>query len=237
MSTQQYKPSLDAEEFERQVVKFLREHPEFFVQHPELLAELNLPHRTGGPVSLIEKQVAVLREQKETIRKKLQTLIHNAQTNEQLNERLNNLTLALLDSHSLDALVDLVLARLTKDFNADAVVIRLFNTGHPTLVARPELVDWSEPFLGAFEKVIRERRPVCGRLAPGQLESLFNDEAGLIMSAALLPLIENENSRSCLGMLAIGSRDRERFRADMGTLFLSQLSKVLTRVLKKYLRP
>ena len=232
-----YKPSAtDDVEQERQVSKFLRDTPDFFTRHPELLADMHLPHSTGGAVSLIEKQVAILREQKEASKQKLQTLIKNAQFNERLNEHINQLTLALLDASSLDEVLNIVQTRLSKDFAADAVVIRLFNTGHPVLSARPEIVDWSEPALGAFEKIIRERRPVCGRLQPGQLESLFNDEAGHIASCALMPLVESENSRGCYGMLAIGSHERDRFRADMGTLFLAQLGKILTRVLIRFLK-
>lgn len=236
MSTSQPKNTLDDVELERQVVKYLREHPDFFAHHPDLLVDMNLPHVTGGAISLVERQVAILREQKDAARKKLQTLVQNAQVNERLNERLNSLILALLDTDSLDDVLEIVQTRISKDFDADAVVVRLFNTGHPAMTNRPDIVDWSEPMLGAFEKVIRERRPVCGRLGHGQLESLFSDDAGTIASAALIPLVENENSKTCYGMLAIGSHDRERFRPDMGTLFLSQLGKILARVLKKYLK-
>lgn len=236
MTTSQPKNLTDNAELERQLIKYLRDHPDFFERHPELLADMTLPHTTGGAISLIERQVSVLREQKEAVRSKLQSLIQNATANEKLNERLNSLTLALLDTQTLDDVLEIVQSRLSKDFDADAVVIRLFNTGHPSLVNRAEIIDWSEPVMGAFEKVIRERRPVCGRLGHGQLESLFNDDAGNIASAALIPLVESENSVSCYGMVAIGSHDRERFRADMGTLFLSQLGKILSRVLKNYLK-
>jgi len=78
---------------------------------------------------------------------------------------------------------------------------------------------------------------VCGTLKPGQLDALFAAEADDIASAALIPLVESASSRKCYGLLAIGSQDRNRFRADMGTVFLSQLGKILSRVLKKHLEP
>ena len=89
--------------------------------------------------------------------------------------------------------------------------------------------------MGAFEKIIAGRKPICGRLKPGQLESLFNDDAGNIGSAALIPLVENDSSSTCYGMLAIGSHDPHRFRSDMGTLFLKHLGDVLARVLRLHL--
>lgn len=234
MSTQQKRSDEDLE-FEKAVAKYLRHHPDFFERHIGLLADMLLPHESGKAVSLIERQVSVLREQKDDMRQRLQSLMHNAQTNERIIERINNLILALLDTTSLDEVLDIVQNQLSKDFEANTVVVKLFDTGHPALKHRPEIVDWSEPVLGAFEKVIRERRPVCGRLKHGQLESLFSDDAGYIASAALIPLVESENSQTCYGMLAIGSHDRERFHAEMGTLFLSHLGKVLTRVIKQRL--
>ena len=235
MSTQYKTNKPIYDDTEKAVVKYLREHPDFFEQHLDLLADMILPHQRQGAVSLVERQLQILREQKDEARKKLNTLINNAKFNEKLSAQINQLILALLDAQDLDDVLDIVQTRLSKDFSADTVVVRLFNTGHPALAARPDVIDWSEPVLGAFEKIIRERRPACGQLKHGQLESLFSDEAGLIASAALIPLVESENSRTCYGMLAIGSHQRDRFRADMGTLFLSQIGNILARVLKRTL--
>lgn len=234
MSTQRKTASID-ESLERDIVKFLENHPDFFERHPDLLGNLRLPHASGQAISLIEKQVSVLREQNTTFKKRLDRLIENARANEILNEQINSLILSLLDSASLDAVINIVEKRLSNDFNADAVIIRLFNTGHPAMAAHPEVIDWNEPALGAFEKIIAGRKPICGSLKPGQLDSLFNDEAGNIGSAALIPLVESDHSTTCYGMLAIGSHDHMRFRSDMGTMFLKHLGDVLARVLRSHL--
>jgi uncharacterized protein YigA (DUF484 family) len=234
MSSQQ-EQKIDIKDTEREIVRFLRDHPDFFERHQDLLADMLLPHQTGVAVSLVERQVSVLREQRDDYKKKLYQLIKTAQKNEQLNNHVNTLILALLDAASLEEVLQIIQTRLADDFDAEAVVVRLFNTGHPIMSRLPELVDWSEPVLGAFEKVIDGRKPVCGALKPGQLDALFSDQSDNIVSAALIPLVESVSSKKCYGMLAIGSPDRNRFRADMGTVFLSQLGKVLTRVLKMHL--
>ena len=234
MSIQQDK-KIESKDEERDIVRFLRDHPDFFEHHQDLLADMLLPHETGSAISLVERQVSVLREQRDDYKKKLHQLIKTAQQNEKLNNHVNALILALLDASSLDEVLQIVQTRLVNDFDAEAVVIRLFDTGHPTMSRIPELVDWSEPVMGAFEKVIEGRKPVCGALKPGQLDALFGDQSDNIVSAALIPLVASAKSRKCYGMLAIGSPDRNRFRADMGTVFLSQLGKVLTRVLKPHL--
>lgn len=234
MSSQPKAKKID-ESLERDIIKFLETHPDFFERHPELLSSLRLPHASGQAISLIEKQVSVLRAQNTSLTKRLDRLVDNAKGNEKLSERINSLILSLLDADSLEAVIDIIEQRLSSDFNADAVVIRLFNTGHPAMAAHPEILDWDEPALGAFEKIIAGRKPICGSLKPGQLESLFNDDAGNIGSAALIPLIADDHSTTCYGMLAIGSHDHMRFRSDMGTMFLKHLGDMLARVLRKHL--
>jgi len=234
MSSQQ-ENSVDEKEREHNIVRYLRDHPDFFEQHLDLLSDMILPHVHGGTVSLVERQVSVLREQKEKYRRQLQQIINHAEKNEKLSQNFNELILALLDASELAQVIDIINMRLQQDFQADAVSLRLFNTDHPHLRAHPEMVDWSEPVLGTFEKVISGHRPVCGSLPPVQIEALFCDDAEGIQSAALIPLLINEQSKKCYGLLAIGSQDAGRFRADMGILFLTHLGKVLSRVLRQHL--
>ncbi|HEB87618.1 MAG TPA: DUF484 family protein [Gammaproteobacteria bacterium] len=234
MSIQQ-ENSMDDKDMEHTLVRYLRDHPGFFEQHLDLLADMILPHVHGGAVSLVERQVSVLREQKEQYRRQLQQLVRHAEKNEKLSKHFNDLILALLDARELAQVIDIINQRLRQEFEAEAVSLRLFNTDHPHLRTRPDMVDWSEPALSTFEKVISGRRPVCGTLPSVQVQALFNDAAEGIQSSALIPLLVNEQSRKCYGLLAIGSHDAGRFRADMGTLFLSHLGKVLARVLSQHL--
>ncbi|MEJ2433631.1 MAG: DUF484 family protein [Pseudolabrys sp.] len=239
MSTR-YKPDGQNEaEFEKSVVKYLRDHPEFFERRTDVLADMTLPHDSGGAVSLIERQVAVLREQKAELKRKLQHLMQLARSNEQLSVRFQALVLDLMDAVTLDDLLATIQSRMISDFDADAVVVRLFRSADAAAgsapAQRPEFADWSEPVLGAFEKIVSARKPVCGHLKHGQLDSLFADQPEQIASVALVPLVEGDGSKACYGMLAIGSRDPQRFHPEMGTMFLEYLSNVLSRVLKPYL--
>ncbi|MDH5571277.1 MAG: DUF484 family protein [Gammaproteobacteria bacterium] len=235
MTTPQ-KSTLSEKELEREIVRYLRDHPDFFEQHLGLLADMILPHNQGNQaISLIERQVSVLRDQKEQYRSKLQTLIQVAEKNEKLSADFNNLTLSLLNAPDLNHVLDIINAHLQVDFNADAVSLRLLNSHHPQLQDHPEIMNWSATTLATFQKVLDGRQPVCGTLKPAQCEALFTDNDDKIKSAALIPLAKTENSNQCYGLLAIGSNDQHRFRADMGTMFLSHLGKVLSYVLKKHL--
>lgn len=230
MSLQQDNTKQIDQDQEKSTVRFLRDNPDFFERHLDLLADMVLPHESGKAVSLVERQVSVLREQKEEHKHKLQQLIKNAHQNEQVVNKLNQLILDMMDTTSLDQLVNLVQHRLCIDFNADEVIVRLLSSK-----VKADNASWSSEELSAFDKVIEKRKPVCGRLTKEQMQALFNGSADAIQSAALMPLVTNEESKQCLGLVAIGSNDAARFSADMDTLFLAHLAKVLTRVINQHL--
>lgn len=202
------------------VADYLRNQPEFFLRHPALLAELQLPHTdTGAAISLIERQVAVLREQRQELKRKLQHLTQTARDNEHLLERIEHLLLDLLETDDSTHLIMRLRNSLREDFHADAVELRLFGAGSEADNAR-----------ALFEKVISRGEPACGHIAPPQAQYLFGKLADELASGAIIPLFDTD--RSSLGVLGIGSIDPKRFHAEMGTTFLRYLGAVLSRLLK-----
>ena len=220
-------------QFEHDMVKYLRDHPAFFEEHQDLLADMLIGHETGSAVSLIERQVQILREQKEEQKRKLQSLISTAQNNEKLNNNVNTLILELLDASSLDDVLSIIEQRIRSDFEADAIAVKLLASGNDVLKAHEDLTAWQQPALVIGEKVMTARQPMCGSFKADQMQALFDDAD--IQSAGIVPLVKEAGSKNCYGIIAIGSYDPHRFRADMGTLFLSLLGQVLTRILKRHL--
>lgn len=231
MSSQDHKEKNS--DFEKDIARYLRDHPDFFEQHQDILATMVLPHETGVAVSLIERQVQVLRDEKEKLSRQLQGLISTAQNNEKLNNNVNALILELLDADSLKDILRVIEQRMRADFEADAVIVKLLASGNAVLKEHEELTAWQQPALVIGEKVMTAREPVCGAFTAEQMNALFNDAD--IRSAGVVPLVEDRSSKNCYGIIAIGSYDPHRFRADMGTLFLSLLGQVLTRILKRHL--
>ena len=229
-------PQKDSDkETERLIVRYLRDHPGFFESHLDLLADMILTHESGKAVSLIERQVSILREQKDQHKARLKQLIQAAEQNEAVSQKVNDLVLKLLDAKTLADILDLIPSALLNEFNADAVVLRLFKTDHPDIKARPEVSDWNQEIMGAFERVIASRRPICGHFKPEQLTSLFHNSSEKMHSAAMIPLVSNTDDTACIGLLAIGSSDPNRFRAEMGTMFLTYLGQVITRIMRLHL--
>jgi len=92
---------------DQEVADYLRDHPDFLIERPALLAEIELPHAGDtGATSLVERQVAILRERNIAMRHRVDQLLHTARRNDQLFEKTRKLSLALLSATSTGELID-----------------------------------------------------------------------------------------------------------------------------------
>ncbi|GIR14791.1 MAG: hypothetical protein CM15mP25_5460 [Gammaproteobacteria bacterium] len=80
----------------KDVEEFLRAHPNFLQDRPGLLAVLNLPHGGEGAVSLVERQVSVLRQRNIVSRQQISALSDIGRENDRLLEATRRTVLALL---------------------------------------------------------------------------------------------------------------------------------------------
>ena len=208
------------------VAAYLAEHPEFFHQHPELLATLRLPHASGQAISLWERQVERLRRDLSDLRAQQATLIANAQHNAGLMTTLHELVLELIPAAEPATVASLLGQRLAQDFRAEHVTLLVFAAGtHPDAI----FVGPGSPREKPFTTFLAQRAPLCGRLTKGQREALLGDGA-VEGSHVVLPL-GDERWR---GLLAASSDDPRRFETGMGTEFLAFLRDAVTRILARW---
>lgn len=232
MSTQQDRNFGEQAITDQQVADYLREHPDFFEHHAALLATLQIPHSCGPAVSLVEYQISVLRDQNRDMRRKLKELVQLGRDNDRLSEHMLHLTEALIEARDLDHVVSAVEHTLRHEFHADAVPIYLFAHADAPAHSSISVVARDDHRLQPFDTFFKNSRPLCGRLTSEQMSFLFADQADELGSAALIPL----GRRAEFGMLAIGSRDAERFHPGMGTLFLNRLSRIVGAALRAHHR-
>jgi uncharacterized protein YigA (DUF484 family) len=219
--------SIDAGEEER-IADYLLQHPDFFVRHPDTLAALDIPHETGDAVSLVQRQVRLLREQADKYRHQLEDLVAIARENDSLTNRLHRLVLALIDASTLEELLATLQDQLRDQFQADAVELKLFSASE-----LKQQAEQGESGPALFKEFMAKGRPRCGSLAEGQLSFLFGQQAPETRSVALIPLSTNLLE----GVLAIGSHDRERFHAGKGLDFLKRLGEVVSHALQAVTAP
>lgn len=215
------------------VADYLRRHPDFFENHRQLLADMRLPHHVRGAVSLVERQMATLRDINGQYKNQLDDLIEIAKENDRLNEQLHELTLHLMECTDFDGLVTLILNRLRRDYGADAVSLHLLSPPQDAQWAgRAEFVPDIDAFRGPFQRLLSSGRPFCGRLKDEQFTMLFGAQSGQISSAAVLPLGLDGN----VGLLAIGSLDAKRFQPNADTAFLQRMAQIIATAVGHHLQ-
>lgn len=216
------------------VANYLRQQKDFFVDKPSLLAELTLPHQANGTVSLVERQVSILRERNMDMRHRLTSLIDNARVNDQLFEKTKRLILTLIEAQDINDFIDALMHSFSNDFDIPHTTLVLYSDhiDESLLSAKSnlQLVSFSsaQQVLGT---IISNNQTVCGQLDTGEQQFIFQDKAKRIGSTAITP-IANGNP---LGILAIGNSDPDYYRSSMNTLFLSYIGEVVSRLLPAHL--
>lgn len=215
---------------ESQVVDYLRKHADFFVTQPGLLADLTLPHESGKAISLVERQVSVLRERNMDMRHRLNKLLDNARDNDRLFEKTKKLVLALLEGKTLGDTVEALYHSFDRDFGIHYTSLILFGDAASIPSSRARVVPLMDA-RDAIGSLLKSNKALCGSFNPKENQYLFPDHARHVGSAAMVPLIHGNT----YGLLAIGNRDANYYRSSMGTLFLSYIGEVLNRVLPRQL--
>jgi uncharacterized protein len=214
------------------VSDYLLAHPDFFIQHPEVLKEIQVPHISGEAVSLIEKQLSLLREQYNKSQKKLQELLEIAKHNEELARRMHCLSLTLMDAAEPKDIFSTLYDDLRENFKVDHVVVRLF--AEPAFVdtfAGPEFAGKAIQERALFASIIDNRLPISGRLKRQQQVFLFDDDGDDIASAVIVPL----HGKGWGGVLSMASTDSYRFTESMGVELLANLGEILSFILKPWI--
>lgn len=219
---------------EQAVHDFLAANPDFFERHNSLLGSLRLPHVTGGTVSLVERQVSVLRQKDLKLERRLKELVEVARANDALAAKIHELSLRLLAADSLERTLGVVEESLRASFGADQAVLVLFadperfDAGGNSRFFRPVARD--DEALRAFSTFLEGETPRCGQVRDAQRDFLFPGSSEEIGSVALAPLGPSPTA----GFLAVGSVDAERFHPGMSIDFLARIGELVAAALRRY---
>ncbi len=215
------------EEFPAELVAdYLKTHQDFFERHPLVLLSLKLPHRTGGSaISLVERQVAMLRQRNAQLERQFKDLVAVAKSNDALVEKIHQLGLKLMRAANLPARLEQLETSLREDFGAERAVLVLFSETAPASAQREGFVrrmSQDDADAKPFTAFLRAAKPRCGPLRDRQ-KNIFERDADAVSSAALVPLGPNAN----LGFLIIGSHDPDHFHPGKRMDFLARLGDLL----------
>jgi uncharacterized protein len=207
------------------VREYLKNHDDFLQRHPDMLDYLHVSHPSGSAISLVEKQVSVLRERNTDIRQRLKALTTNAKENDALYEQTRALVCRLLDAQSVAAIYDTFITSMKEDFGVEYASMILYAKDSSNEGYRTEPQDTVKREIGSL---FRGHKAVCGTLRTEELTFLFAENAA-VGSAALMPLTDGEP----LGLIAVGSTDANHYNKKVGTLFLSHIADVIVKLLSR----
>ena len=209
------------------VADYLRQHPDFFEHHADIVADIVVPHPHGGhAIPLAERQILALRDKNHEIEAKLRELIRFGTENDAIGEKLHRATLALFAAPDLETTLAVLYHSLEEDFDVPAVAARLWGRV-PEQSYLPELAATSSEIRQYADQL---GQPYCGPVAAFESREWFED-GDVLQSFAFLPL----RTAQTFGVLALGSPDAERFHAGMGTLYQTRLAELASVATARFL--
>ena len=198
-----------------QVAGFLRRHPGFLVDNPDLIPTVPTP---DGAASLVQRQMATLRERNRAVGRRLEEVQGVAAA--------GTLTFALMDVQTRAELNDALAMHVLRRFDLDHVICFEDGGGDAPLKHLRCLAAGEPP---PVAKLFDVRLPLCNPCRPEEYEGLFGQRPNAPGSAALVPA----RFAGVKATLALGSRDPERYTPELGTAFLGYLGDLLARVLAR----
>jgi len=205
----------------KEVADYLILNPNFFKENPEVLNSIEIVHESGAAVSLIQRQVELLRTDYNSTTDRLMELLANAKNNDDIFNLTKKLILDLINARNIEEITFILEERFKKDFDADESRLIFFTESNKNIpkgrVKNPvesanKLADLMEP--GEL---------FCGEVKQEITKFIFNDETSF-KEVALIPL----TSSSLKGMIALGSTQKGKYTENKDTLFLDFVCEVVS---------
>ena len=209
------------------VAQYLQDHPQFFNEYADLLADIHIPGAHDDKViSINERQVISLRERNRVLQDKLLELISFGEENDAIGEKMHRLIIALLSVSNMDEFFTALHFSLREDFAVPLVAMRLWNIS----CSDPDHVEFTP--VSQDVHVIAESlsQPYCGNHIANEIKCWFGEEAEHLNSFSMISL----NTTQAIGLLILGSPDAERFYPEMGTLHLKRLGELVCTTIARY---
>lgn len=208
------------------VAQYLRDHPEFFEQYADLLADIFIPHPHGGhAISITERQILTLREKSRLLESKLAELLQFGEENDAIGEKVHRLGTSLIDASDREQAIERFVYNLTEDFAVPHVALRVWGLSDAD-AARPE----NQPVSDAVKELaVNLNEPYCGPHVAEEVQAWFGEAADKLRSFAQLRLTAGDAA----GLLVLASEDAQRFYPEMGTLYLKRIGDLLSAALQR----
>lgn len=203
------------------VAHYLRTHPEFFAVYAEMMAEIQVPDPHGGrAIPISERQIAALRDKNRVLQEKLAELIRFGEENDAIADKMHRLAVSLLQFSRLSDLVYGLNFNLRESFAVPHAVLRLWNMASDDPALR-EFAATSTDIRVMADSLLH---PYCGSHILEEIRNWFGEDGARLRSFAMVAL----RTQQTIGLLVMGSEDAQRFYPEMGTVYLTRLSELVS---------
>jgi uncharacterized protein YigA (DUF484 family) len=215
---------------EQLVRDYLAHNPYFFEQNPDIFEAINISHDSGKAISLVERQVNLIRERNKELSTQIEYILSAAKENEVLMEKTKRLVLNLVQATDLNTLIKALNVSLKSDFSTEFFSLTLIDNGLISSNTSANIVSKTdaEENIGA---IITAKKAVCGIRNPKEIALLFDTQADSIGSVIALPLKNNVT----FGILALGHSDSDFYSNNIGTVFIDYIGDLLNQLIPKHL--
>jgi len=206
-----------------EVAAYLQQHPEFFNEHLGLLENLSIPHPSGNAISLVTRQLELFRQRHHEMESQLNGLIEVAWDNDHSASKMHELTLAVLEADTVTDIMANLHDVLAECFLADFFSVKIIRANQDNPALAHLFIDPDSDELLHFSKEMNTHKAYCGRPTLAQTRFLFAEDTMMVKSCVIIPMAYTEIE----GLIAVGSKDVDRFHYSMGDLFLTQMGEII----------
>ncbi|HEV2187943.1 MAG TPA: DUF484 family protein [Stellaceae bacterium] len=219
----------------REVMAYLRRHPEFLDEHPEALRLLRPRSREVGDGVVDFQRFLYDRQRQEVARlnAEYRNLLTVCRGNLASQARVHKAALAILAAPSFGQLLQIVTTDLAVVLDVDVVTMAIENVAGITPRFPVQGIHLLKA--GTVEELLGEERVVIYDADVTGDPALFGGAAGLVRSQALLRLRFGRESPT--GLLCIGTRKPGRFHPGLGTELLGFLGRIVGIAVGLWLNP
>ena len=224
------KPDLTKED----ILEFLQENPDFLQENPDVLDALvpakDIPKK-GGVADFQSYMIERLKTDKQEVIDSTRTLVENARSNMNNQQRIHKAVLRLLEATSLNEFIQSITMDLASmlDVDISVLVVECDNEHIPhinqkglRILPSGTVTQWMK------RKTIMLQDNING------IEAIYGGGATLIRSQILLRVVISEDTPPAI--LAFGSRNPDMFADGQATDQIAFLARVVERAFRMWLR-
>jgi uncharacterized protein YigA (DUF484 family) len=215
------------------VLLYLKSNPTFLKKYPEAYDYLVPPTKSEAGKNVRDFQSAMierLKNDKERVMDTTRTLVENARSNMNNQQRIQNVVLRLLEARTFEEFIEIITMDMATMLDTDICVLVVETNGHDiphVLTSGIRVVPE-----GTLDKWMEGRDALLQSNISG-IEAIYGGAFSLVQSQALLRVDISMNTPPAI--LVFGSRDPMMFEDGQGTEQVSFLARVVERSFRQWL--